>query len=208
MAGFGELPGRHAAHLVPGVIEAFESDLVPELGGDAADIFQRLDVALGRSADFGDAPVGDAAADDFLYGLADGAMDVADGDFGPGVEGLLDESAGFFVIGKRRVEDDRIGMAADAGAFPGARSAGGEEDAAAWRGFLDGLLERPLRDVLADAARGVGEAAARRFVALGEGREELLLLGICFCARRTGNGENGDGRRGERGSDSGCVDGD
>ena len=26
------------------------------------------------------------------------------------------------------------------------------------------------------------------------------LLGICFCARRTGNGENGDGRRGERGS--------
>ena len=29
----------------------------------------------------------------------------------------------------------------------------------------------------------------------------LLLLGNCFRARRTGNGQNGDGRRGVRGSD-------
>ena len=29
--------------------------------------------------------------------------------------------------------------------------------------------------------------------------QEFLLLGICFRARRTGNGQNGDGRRGVRG---------
>ena len=35
----------------------------------------------------------------------------------------------------------------------------------------------------------------------------VLLLGICFCVRRTGNGQNGDGRRGVRGSDVSGTDG-
>jgi NADH-quinone oxidoreductase subunit M len=39
------------------------------------------------------------------------------------------------------------------------------------------------------------------YLALIGGVYGVLLLGICFCARRTGDGQNSDGRRGVRGYD-------